>query len=53
MGEVEKDRFITLPGKGGPWVRGAGGGSHLEKLCVPVPEDLMKGFIAMVQGWDL
>ena len=26
-------------------------GSFLKKLCVPTQEDLMKSFIAIVQGW--
>ena len=45
LGEMEKNNFIALPGKGGQR------GSRLKKLCVPTWEDLMKGFIAIVQGW--
>ena len=45
LGEVEKNSFIVLPGKGGH--------SRLlpQKLCVPMREDLVRSFIAMVQGW--
>ena len=45
FGEVEKNNFIALPGRGG----------HsrlvLQKLCVPTRADLLRSFIAMVQGW--
>ena len=45
LGEVEKNSFIDLPGKGGY--------SRLmpSKLCVPTQEDLVRSFTAMVQGW--
>ena len=43
LGEVEKDSFITLPGKGGT------AGSCLEKLC-PNLEKIVSSFIVMVQG---
>ena len=40
LDEVEKDNFIALPGKGG--------------FCyVSTPEDMMKGFITVVQRWGL
>ena len=48
LGEVEKNGFIILPGKGGH--------SRFllqkkkKKLPVTTPEDLIKGFITMVQG---
>ena len=44
LGEVEKNTLIALPGKGGH--------SRLmpSKLCVPTWEDLVRSFIAMVQG---
>ena len=44
LGEVEKNSFIALPGKGGH--------SRLrpQKLCALTWEDLVKSFIAMVQG---
>ena len=44
LGDVEKNRFIALPGKRGH--------SRLvaPKLCVPTWEGLVKSFIAMVQG---
>ena len=47
LGEVEKDSFVTLPGKGGHI------GFCLRKLCVLTQEDLMRGFITMVQRWGL
>ena len=43
LGEVEKNSFIALPGKGGH-------SSYLSKLCVPTWEDLVRSFIAVVQG---
>ena len=45
LGEVEKKSFIALPGKGGT------AGLCPEKLFVPTQEDLVRSFIAMVQGW--
>ena len=46
LGEVEKNSYIALPGKGGHTVS-----SSLEEVCVPTLEDLMRSFIATVQGW--
>ena len=43
LGEVEKNSFIALPGKGGH------SGLMPSRLCVPTWEDLMS-FIAIVQG---
>ena len=44
LGKAENNSFIALPGKGG----------HSElmdsKLCVPTQGDLVRSFIAMVQG---
>ena len=45
LGEVEKNSFIVLPGKGG------NSGLMPSKLCVPTQGDLVRNFIAMVQGW--
>ena len=45
LGEEEKNSFIVFPEKGGH------SGSCPEKLCVP-PWDLMRHFIAMIQGGD-
>ena len=45
LGEVEKNSFIALPGKGGY------GGLMTQKLCVPTQRDLVRSFIAVVQGW--
>ena len=45
LGEVEKNGFIAFPGKG----RHRGLAS--QKLCVLTWEDLVRSFIAMVQGW--
>ena len=44
LGEVEKNSFIALPGKGGH------SGVMPSKLCVPTGEDLVRSFIAIVQG---
>ena len=47
LGEVEKNSFIALLDKG----RHSGlAGSCPEKLCVPTWEDLVRSFIAVVQG---
>ena len=43
MCEAENNSFIALPGKGGET------GSALKK-CVPTEEDLVRTFIATVQG---
>ena len=45
LGEVEKNSFIALPGKGGH-----GWALCPQKLCVPILEDLVRSFIAVVQG---
>ena len=47
LGEVEKNSFIALPGKGGH------SGSCPKQLCPwdGTWEDLMGSFIATVQGW--
>ena len=45
LGEEEKNSFIVFPEKGGH------SGSCPEELCVPSWEDLMRHFIAMIQGW--
>ena len=44
MGEVEKNSFIVLPGKGGH------SGLMPSKLCVPTQEDWVRIFIAMFKG---
>ena len=44
LGEVEKKSFIALPGKGGH-----SGLMPLKTVC-PIPGDLVRNFIAMVQG---
>ena len=44
LGEVEKNSFIALPGKGGH------SGLMPSKLCVPTWEGLVRSFIAKVQG---
>ena len=47
LGEVEKDSFIALPGKG----------RHnrllLQNTLVSTPENLMRVFITVVQSWGL
>ena len=45
LGEEEKNSFIVFPEKG------EHSGFCPEKLCVPSREDLMRHFIAMIQGW--
>ena len=45
LGEVEKDSFIALPGKGGH------SGLLPSKTMCPNQEDVMRCFIAIVQGW--
>ena len=45
LGEVGKASIIALPSKGDTL------GFCLEKLCVPTQNDLMKGFITMIQRW--
>ena len=46
LSKVEKNNFIALLGKG----------RHIglmpQKLCVPTWKDLVKSFVAMVQGWS-
>ena len=44
LGEIEKNSFIALPGKGGCSVL------LLSKRCVRIGEDLVRSFIVMVQG---
>ena len=44
LGEVEKNSFTALPSKGGH------SGLMTQKLCVPTQEDLVRSFIAVVQG---
>ena len=44
LGKVEKNSFIALPGKGGHR------GLMPSKLCVPIWEDLVRSFIAKIQG---
>ena len=46
LGEVGKNSFIALPRKGRH-----SGLVPLKAVC-PNPEDLMRSFIAMVQGWS-
>ena len=41
FGEVEKNNFIALPGKGG-----------YHGLCSERLQDLVRGFIAMIPGWS-
>ena len=43
---MKKNSFIVFPEKEGH------SGSCPEKLCVPPQEDLMRHFIAMIQGGD-
>ena len=45
LGEVEKNSFIALPGKGGH------SGLLPSKTVCPHPGDLVRSFIAIVQGW--
>ena len=44
-GEVEKNSFIAWLGKGGQ------SGLVPQKLCVSTQRDLVRSFIAVVQGW--
>ena len=44
LGEIKKNSFIALPGNGDPV------GSCLQKLGVPMQQELMRSFITMVQG---
>ena len=44
LGEGGKNSFIALPGKGGHR------GLMTLKNCVPTQEDLVRSFIALVQG---
>ena len=44
LGEVEKNSFFALPGKGGY------SGLMPLKNCVPTREDLVRSLIAIVQG---
>ena len=43
--EVEKNRFISLPGKGGHR------NCYPQKRCVPTQEDMVRSFITIVQEW--
>ena len=43
--EVEKNRSISLPGKGGHR------NCYPQKLCVPTQEDMVRSFITIVQEW--
>ena len=43
LGEIEKNSFIALPGKGGH--------SGLMPLKTVYPNCLVRSFIAIVQGW--
>ena len=45
LGEVEKDSLVALPGKVDIV------DSYPQKLSVPTWENLVRNFIAMVQGW--
>ena len=45
LGEVEKDSIIALPSKGDIL------GFCFEKLCVRTQDNLMRGFITMIQRW--
>ena len=49
LGEVEKNSFIALPGKGDRL--GGQSGFMPQKWCFSTREDLMWSFIAMVPGW--
>ena len=44
LGEVEKNSFTALPGKG------RHSGLMPQKLCVPTQDDLVRSFMAMFQG---
>ena len=44
LGEVEKNSFITLPGKRGH------SGLMASKLCVPTKGDFIRSFMAVFQG---
>ena len=44
LGEVEKNRFIALPGKGNT------ADSCPQNLCVPTQEDLMRSFLLGFPG---
>ena len=45
LGEVEKDSIIALQSKGDIL------GFCFEKLCVRTQDNLMRGFITMIQRW--
>ena len=46
LGEAETNSFIALPGK-------EGHSGLLPPKTVPTPEDLMRSFTAIVQGWGV